>query len=196
MSDHDADDREPEPAAEDDREPEPAAEATNPAEATTAEIDSGTGVGDRPDEGHDPRDESTQIATEERRRKIPVFSAVIAVVGAWVVLSVLVVYDVSQAAFWNNVIVGAVVAVAAGYNYYRVSSDMPLSVGVSALLAVLGIWLIIAPALLEMPAGAGLGDSPFWGTLGAGFLIAALSGYNAYEAREARTVATEPEAGV
>lgn len=185
MSDHDADDREPEPAP----------EATNPAGGSADEVDSGTGVGDRPDEGHDPRDESTQIATEERRRKIPVFSAVIAVIGAWVVLSVLVVYDVSQAAFWNNVIVGAAVVVAAGYNYYRVSSDVPLSVGVSALVAVLGIWLIVAPALLEMPAGAGLADSPFWGTLGAGFLIAALAGYNAYEAREARTVATEPEAG-
>jgi len=160
-------------------------------QAPSDDIDSGTGVGDRDDLGRDPRDDATQIANEERRRKISLLSAVIAIIGAWVALSVVALYDVSQAAFWNNVLVGTVVFAAAGYNYYRLANDIPLSVGVSGLVALLGVWLIIAPALFEMPAGAGLTDSPFWSTLGSGLLIAALAGYNAYDAREARSVATD-----
>ena len=178
----------------DDREPEPAPEAENPTEEASADVDSGTGVGDRPDEGRDRRDETTQVANEERRRKTSVVSGVIAIIGAWVALSVLV-FDLGEAALWNNVLVGTLVFLAAGYNVYRLSNDIPLSVGVSSLIAVLGIWLLISAALLEMPAGAGLADSPFWSTIGSGFLIAGLAGYNAYEAREARAVATESEAG-
>ena len=155
------------------------------------DIDSGTGVGDRDDPGRDRRDDSTQIANEERRRKISVFSGIIAVIGAWVALSVVLLYDVSGAEFWNNVLVGGVVFAAAAYNYYRLANDIPLSVGVSGLVALLGIWLIVSPALLGMGTGEGLIDSPFWSTLGSGLLIAALAGYNAYDAREARSVATD-----
>ncbi|WP_339102649.1 hypothetical protein [Haloterrigena salinisoli] len=155
------------------------------------DVDSGTGVGDRDDPGRDRRDETTQIANEERRRKISVISGIIAVIGAWVALSVVVLYDVSGAAFWNNVLVGTVVFAAAAYNYYRLANDIPLSVGVSGLVALLGVWLIVAPALLEMEAGLGLSESPFWSTLASGLLIAALAGYNAYGAREARSVATD-----
>lgn len=34
----------------------------------------------------------------------------------------------------------------------------------------------------------------FWSTLVSGLLIAGLAGYNAYEAREARSITTEPDA--
>ncbi|TYT60510.1 SPW repeat domain-containing protein [Natrialba swarupiae] len=153
---------------------------------TGADVDSGTGVGDHPDGGPDPRDDSTQVANEERRRNTSIVSAIVAAIGAWVALSVLV-FDVGGASLWNNVLVGAVILLAAGYNVYRLSNDIPLSVGVSTLVAVLGIWLIVSAALLGM-----LG-SLFWSTLAAGLLVTGLSGYNAYEAREARTVATEPD---
>ncbi|SIR97405.1 SPW repeat protein [Natronorubrum thiooxidans] len=152
-------------------------------EQTPSNVDSGTGVGDRPD-GPDPRDESTAIADEERRRKTSVLSIVIAALGVWAAVSVLAL-DTSMAALWNNLLAGAVVAIAAGYNVYRLSNDIPLSIGVASLVAILGIWLIISPALLEMTGML------FWSTLGAGLLIAALAGYNAYEARGARQVATE-----
>ncbi|MEY7852004.1 hypothetical protein AB7C87_22695 [Natrarchaeobius sp. A-rgal3] len=155
-------------------------------ETTGADVDSGTGVGDHPDRGRDPRDDSTRVANEERRRNTSVVSALVAAIGAWVALSVLV-FDVGEASLWNNVLVGTVVLLAAGYNVYRLSNDIPLSVGVSTLVAVLGIWLIVSAALLGM-----LG-SLFWSTLVSGLLVAGLSGYNAYEAREARTVATEPD---
>lgn len=141
-----------------------------------------------PDPQRDSRDESHQIANEERRRNTAFVSGLVTVIGAWVVLSVFV-YDVSQAAFWNNVVVGATIALAGGYNYYRQHNDVPLSVGVAALVATLGIWLIVAAAVLEMLIGV------FWSTLVSGLLVAGLAGYNAYEAREASTVATDPDAG-
>ena len=147
-----------------------------------------TGTGTRVDEGADPRDESTQVANEERRRNAALISGIAAIVGAWVGLSVLL-YEVTQAALWNNVLVGAVVFLAAGYNFYRLYNDIPLSVGVATLVALLGIWLIIAAALFEM-----LGML-FWSTSVSGLLIAALAGYNAYEAREARAVTAEREPG-
>ncbi|RKD97950.1 SPW repeat protein [Halopiger aswanensis] len=159
----------------------------NRPEEASADIDSGTGVGDNPND-RDPRDESTRVVTEERRRNTPIISAIVAVLGAWIALSVLV-YEVGEAATWNNVLVGIAVVAAAGYNYYRLHNDIPLSAGVASLVAVLGIWLIISAALLEMAGGL------FWSTLATGLLIAGLAGYNAYEAREARTVATEPETG-
>ncbi|EMA36800.1 SPW repeat protein [Halobiforma nitratireducens] len=162
----------------------------DPSGPTPAETDSGTGPdsGERIDQGgRDPRDDSTEIANEERRRNTSLVSGIVAVLGLWAAASVLL-YNVGEAILWNNVLVGAVVFVAAGYNYYRLSNDVPLSVGVASLVAVLGIWLIVSAALLEMIGGM------FWSTIVTGLLIAGLAGYNAYEAREARTVATEPEA--
>ena len=183
MSDSNRDDR--------DRDAEGGADRDDGMRSPSDDVDSGTGYGDRDDSGRDHRDDSTTLANEERRRKISVISGIIAVIGAWVALSVLVFYDVSGAAFWNNVLVGGVVFVAAAYNYYRLANDIPLSVGVSGLVALLGIWLIVAPVLLGMGAGEGLIDSPFWSTLGSGLVIAALAGYNAYDAREARSVTTD-----
>jgi hypothetical protein len=156
-----------------------------PAEQTPADVDSGTGAGDRDDPGRDPRDDSTQVANEERRRNTPFISAIVAALGVWVAFSVLI-YDLGAAAFWNNVVVGAVVFAAGAYNYYRLVSDVPLSIGVASLVAILGVWLIVAPAALGMTSG-------FWSTLASGLLIAGLAGYNAYEAREARTVTTDAE---
>lgn len=158
----------------------------NRSEEAAADIDSGTGVGDGERSGRrDPHDESTQVASEERRRNTSVVSLLVAVLGAWVALSVLV-FETAAAPLWNNVLVGLVVLAAAGYNYYRVANDVPLSTGIASLIAVLGIWLIVSAALLEMVGGL------FWSTLATGLLIAGLAGYNAYEARDARTVATEP----
>ncbi|OVE85757.1 SPW repeat protein [Natronolimnobius baerhuensis] len=151
-------------------------------EAMVSDVDSETGVGDNPQmDERDPGDDGTLIASEERRRNTSLVSALVAVLGAWVALSVLL-YEVSGATLGNNVLVGAVVFVAAGYNYYRLANDIPLSVGVASLVAVLGIWLIISAALFEMIGGM------FWSTLVTGLLIAGLSGYNAYEAREARAI--------
>ncbi|MHC3437540.1 SPW repeat domain-containing protein [Natrialbaceae archaeon A-gly3] len=133
-------------------------------------------------------DESTMVASEDRRRNMALVSGIAAIVGAWAALSVLI-YDVGEATLWNNVLVGAVVFLAAGYNFYRMQNDIPLSLGVAGLVTLLGIWLIVAAALFGMTGGM------FWSTIASGLLIAILAGYNTYEAREARQVAGEPEAG-
>ncbi|SDC07052.1 hypothetical protein [Natrinema hispanicum] len=161
----------------------------NRTETTAADIDSGTGFGDRTETGRDPRDDPTQVADEERRRKTSVISLLVAALGVWVALSTVVLETVA-APLWNNVLVGLVIGVAAGYNYYRLANDIPLSTAIASLVAILGIWLIVSAALLEMTGG------PFWNTIASGLLVAGLAGYNAYEARDARTVATEPETDI
>lgn len=133
------------------------------------------------DEG-DPRDESTQVANEERRRGVSMLSAVVAVTGLWVALSVFVL-EVGEASLWNNLLVGSVVLLAGTYNYFRVSRDEALSVALTTLLSLLGVWLIVAAVVFDM---LGL---LFWSTALAGVLIAGLSGYQIYESREARAAA-------
>ncbi|WP_254524812.1 presenilin [Natrinema caseinilyticum] len=155
---------------------------------TVADIESEPGDDTLPSAGRDPRDEQTQIAIEERRRKTSVLSLLVAGLGGWVVLSVLV-FEATAAPLWNDVLVGLVVLAASGYNYYRLTNDIPISTGIASLIAILGIWLIVSTALLGMTGGL------FWSTLVAGLLITAVAGYNAYEAREARTVVTEPGPG-
>lgn len=136
------------------------------------------------DAGSNPRNESTQIANEERRRNTSFISALVAIIGAWVAVSALL-FEVGTATLWNNVAVGALVFLAAGYNVYRLTNDIPLNTAIATLVAILGIWLVVAPPLLEMAGGI------FWSTIASGLLVAGLAGYNAYEAREARSVATE-----
>ena len=182
MSDPNSDDRRTGGSSADDTDGPP-----NRTETATTDIGHGTGVGDRPDMGGNPRDESTQVATTERRRDTSVLSLLVAVIGVWVALST-VVFETTAAPLWNNVLVGLVIGAAAGYNYYRLTNDIPLSTAIASLITILGIWLIISTALLEMTGG------PFWNTIVSGLLIAGIAGYNTYEAREARTVATEPEA--
>ena len=151
-----------------------------------ADTDSGIDSDDRSDTGREPRNESTQVATEERRPKTSLISLLIATLGAWVALSTLV-FETTPASRWNDMLVGLAVGVAAAYNYYRVTNDIPLSAAIASLVAILGIWLIVSAALLEMTGGL------FWSTIVSGLLIAGLAGYNAYEARDARAVVTEPE---
>ncbi|MFC6717322.1 SPW repeat protein [Natrialbaceae archaeon GCM10025810] len=138
-------------------------------------------------EGRDPRDESTQIASEERRRSTSFVSGIVAVIGAWVAASPFL-FDVAAAPFWNDVLVGAVIFCAGAYNYYRLANDIPLSVGVSSLAALLGLWLLVAAPLFGMSTG------PFWSTIASGLLVTVLAGYDAYEARQARSVTSDSSA--
>lgn len=165
----------------DDRRPDASPEDRRPAEA-----ESGARTGDRDGRGRDPGGGSAPIASEERRRHTPLISAAVAVIGAWVAVSALV-YDFGAAALWNNALVGSVVLVAGAYNCYRLINRVPLSVGVASLVAILGIWLIVVPALFGMTGG-------FWSTLVSGLLVAGLAGYDAYEARATRSVAIDPDA--
>lgn len=109
-----------------------------------------------------------------------VASGIAALLGTWVVLSTLV-YGMGEAAFWNNALVGAAILLGAGYNYYREVTNSPPSLGVAGLVALLGIWLIVAAAVLELAGGA------VRSTAVSGLLVVCLAGYTLYEARGARS---------
>lgn len=135
----------------------------------------------------DPRPESTQIANEDRRRDSPLLNVIVAGLGTWVLLSPFVFTGIAVEVTLNNVFVGAIIAAGGLYNYYRVQNDVPLSVAVASLLALLGVWLLVAAPLLEMPGML------FWSTAAAGILVTFLSGYSTYEARAARAVVRQSE---
>ena len=149
--------------------------------------DPGTGPGDRTADrsiGDDPVDGR---ATGDRRNTA-IVSGIVAVLGLWIVLSSFV-YDVGTSIVWNNVVVGAVVFLVAGYNYYRQTADVPIAVAGAAFVALLGLWLVVSAPVFDMPTDV------FWSTLVTGAVIAVLAGYNAYSGREARPIAAETDVG-
>jgi len=112
-------------------------------------------------------------------------SGLAAIVGLWIVASPFV-YEATNAAYWNNTLVGTGIFVLAGYNFYRMSRDHLGSVGVAALAALLGLWILVSPFVIDMGSGA-LSTS----TTVSGIVVAILSGYNAY----ANNKAEMPAAG-
>ncbi|WP_247731473.1 SPW repeat domain-containing protein [Halovivax limisalsi] len=106
-------------------------------------------------------------------------SALAAIVGLWIVASPFV-YEATDAAYWNNTLVGTGIFLLAGYNFYRMTRDRLASVGAASLAVLLGLWIVVSPFLIEMGSGA-LSNS----TMIAGVVVAALSAYNAYANRRA-----------
>ncbi|MFC3957074.1 SPW repeat domain-containing protein [Halovivax cerinus] len=101
-------------------------------------------------------------------------SALAAIVGLWLVASPFV-YGGPDAAYWNNTLVGTGIFLLAGYNFYRLSKDRLASVGVASLAALLGLWALASPYLIDM------GDSALASsTMIAGLIVAAVSAYSAY----------------
>ncbi|WP_121822809.1 SPW repeat protein [Halostella salina] len=106
-------------------------------------------------------------------------------VGAWLAVSPFVYGDAAgislEAAGWNNVIVGAAIFLVAGYNYYRMSNGLNVSEAAAGLVALLGLWLIVAPFVV-FDVSTGMLSS----TAVSGLVVAAIGAYNAYRGREAR----------
>ena len=104
-------------------------------------------------------------------------SGIVALVGAWIAASPFV-YGAGAAALWNNVAVGVAILLLAGYNFYRVTDGLAPNVGGSSLVALLGVWSVVAPMLLPFAS-----EPLAWSTMASGAAIAVLSGYHAYETR-------------
>ncbi|MFP9193458.1 SPW repeat domain-containing protein [Natronosalvus vescus] len=131
--------------------------------------------------GHSP-----QVATGGRRRRPSILNAVLAGIGLWVATTaVFLPTGGDPAVVTNNVFVGLVIALAAGYNYYRAQNEVPPSPTVASLIVTLGLWLVVAAPAFEM------GGAVFWSTFAAGFAVAGLAGYTVYEARTVRRIAHE-----
>lgn len=110
-------------------------------------------------------------------------SGIVALVGSWIAASAFV-YGAGAAALWNNVAVGMAILLLAGYNFYRTTGGLAPNVGGSSLVALLGVWSVIAPMLLPFAS-----EPLAWSTMASGAAIAVLSGYNAYETRRTATTA-------
>jgi len=105
--------------------------------------------------------------------------------GAWIALSPFVYGDVADgislaAAGWNNVIVGTAIFLVAGANFYRLSKERNVSRAAAGLVALLGLWLLIAP-FITFTMGTGM----FWSTVVSGLIVAAIGAYNAYKGSQA-----------
>ena len=100
--------------------------------------------------------------------------------GCWLIAAT-VVFAASGVARWNDVLVGTVVAIVAGYNYASVRSQRPASATGAGLVAILGCWLVVAPFAL----GLGLEGPALWNDVVTGTVMASFGSYNAYAATAA-----------
>lgn len=108
-------------------------------------------------------------------------SGIASLVGLWIVASPFV-FEAAEAAIWNNVVVGAAIFLIAGYNWYRIRTDHPTSIGAMTLVALLAVWTLIAPFAFEIGSEALL-----WSNVVAGVLGGAFAGYVAYNRRRIET---------
>lgn len=130
--------------------------------------------------------ETTRTNRTDRRdsRGIKWLSGLASLLGLWIAASPFL-YESTQIALWNNVIVGMTMFLLAGYNYYRLTKGHRLNMGAASLVALLGLWSVLAPFLFEFDSQA-LASS----TMASGLAIALLSGYNAYRSRQTETETT------
>lgn len=118
-------------------------------------------------------------------------SAVVALLGAWLVVAAFV-FPLLAANFWNHVIVGILAVVLGGYNYARRSSERYGSVAAAAFVALLGLWLVVSPWIVDTEfAGTDVvTEVGFWNAIVVGALMLLLGVYSAYEATSTGAPAT------
>lgn len=110
------------------------------------------------------------------------------ILGLWI-LAAPMIFESTQSALWNNVIVGAAIAILAGYNYFRLHRSRLASPGVAAFVTLLGIWSLAVPFVMEMGS-----EELTWATALAGLVVTVLGGYNAYANRKADATARRTRA--
>ncbi|WP_265109099.1 SPW repeat domain-containing protein [Halosolutus halophilus] len=101
-------------------------------------------------------------------------------IGCWLLVAPIV-FDAPAIGRWNDAIVGAVIVLVAGTNYARATRRRPASAIGSGLVAILGLWLVVAPFALGFEGVA------LWNDVVAGTVVASFAGYNAYVATLAGT---------
>lgn len=109
-------------------------------------------------------------------------SMVVALLGLWLLVEA-VVFDLSAANFWNDVIIGVALIVLGGYNYYRRADERFGSVSVGAFVALLGLWLLAAPFVLTPDVAVEMTLVDVWNDVIVGLLVLVLGAYSAYQAR-------------
>lgn len=111
-------------------------------------------------------------------------SALVALLGLWLIIEPML-FEMTAANFWNDIVIGLALIVLGGYNYYRRADERLGSVAVGVFVALLGLWLIAAPFVFgvggEAAEATGL---TFWNDVIVGALTLILGAYSAYEARD------------
>ncbi|MFC7009141.1 SPW repeat protein [Halalkalicoccus salilacus] len=101
-------------------------------------------------------------------------SAIAALIGLYLVASPFI-FEATETAIWNNTLVGTAIFLLGGYNFYRLSKDRLGSGGIAVLAALLGLWALVSPYVIEM-GSTELATS----TVISGLIVAVLSAYSAY----------------
>ncbi|WP_245742202.1 SPW repeat domain-containing protein [Natrinema salaciae] len=99
-------------------------------------------------------------------------------IGCWLLVAPLV-FDAPATGRWNDVLVGAAIAVGAGYNCARAARRRSMSVLSTGVVTLLGCWLVIAPFAL------GLEGPALWNDVVSGTVVAGIGSYNTYVAAAA-----------
>jgi peptidoglycan/LPS O-acetylase OafA/YrhL len=84
-------------------------------------------------------------------------------------------FESTEAAVWNDTMLGTAIFLLAGYNFYRLSKNRLASTGAAALAALLGLAALASPMFVEMGS-----DELATATMAGGLVVAILSTYNAY----------------
>ena len=96
-----------------------------------------------------------------------------AVLGLWLIAAPFVL-GVTGAGVWNAVVVGSLIALASGYNWYLTTTDEEVNRLVAYSAAVLGLWVIAAPFVF------GVGTAATWNDVVVGAVVASFGGYDGY----------------
>lgn len=117
----------------------------------------------------------TQITTRENLRKedksIKVVAGMSGLLGLWLI-GTSVLSGGSLAHLSSALATGVVIAGLGGYNYYRKHNRESASRTASAVIGLLGLWVIASAFLFQVDGAA------FWNSLVVGLLVAMTSVYN------------------
>ena len=102
-------------------------------------------------------------------------TAVNGVLGLWLIAAPFLVGSLAID-HWNDLLVGGVIVIVAGYNFYSERTQGTISQRVAAINGVLGGWLIVAPFVYDLSGIA------LWNNVCVGVIVTSFAGYNVYAA--------------
>ncbi|WP_336365190.1 SPW repeat domain-containing protein [Halalkalicoccus salilacus] len=138
-----------------------------------------------------PTDTEPTTGTEANRERLDTdtmqwISAIVAIAGLGLVAYPFM-FEATEAAIWNDTLVGTAIFLLGGYNFYRLTRDQLANVAVASLATLLGLWALVFPAVIEMGS-----NELAMATAAGGLITAVLSAYSAYANGQADTPKRTP----